>query len=100
MAKITGMKTNSSKYACEKVQNVQSLTVRNLTVRKTAITVISALTAIAALVFSSALLGRPVGLWKLLLCGTGGVVLALTILKLRQRQERRHLDSIRDSALW
>jgi hypothetical protein len=96
MVKIPGTKANSSKYACEKIPEHQSLTVP-----KTAIPVISALTAIvAALVVSTALLGRPVGLWGLILCGTGGVVLAFIILKFRKRQERRHLDSIRDSALW
>lgn len=46
------------------------------------------------------LLGRSLTFWELLLCGGSCLTVAWAILELRRHQERKRVDSMRDSALW
>lgn len=68
---------------------------------KTVLSIITVLAVLAiAILFGPTLVGRSLRVWELLVFGVGCVIVVWTIIGLRKRQARRHLDSLRDSALW
>ncbi|HAL40676.1 MAG TPA: hypothetical protein DCP03_22325 [Polaromonas sp.] len=68
---------------------------------KTVLSIITVLAVLAIVIlFGPTLLGRSLRVWELLVFGVGCMIVVWTILVLRKRQSRRHLGSLRDSALW
>lgn len=64
------------------------------------LTIGAAVAAIGASALAPAVLGRVLTIWEVLLCGTGGLIVAWSILRYRKYQDRKHLVAMRDSALW
>jgi hypothetical protein len=70
-------------------------------VLKTVLSIITVLAVLAIVIlFGPTLVGRSLRVWELLVFGVGCMTVVWTILGLRKRQSRRHMGSLRDSALW